>query len=52
MISFVVVCHSQKAAKESLNKFVNANDIVTGNARLNFAFVATLFVRQMRFYDH
>lgn len=34
-----------QAAKESLNKFVNANDIVTGNARLNFAFVATLFVR-------
>jgi len=33
----------KEANKEKLDKFVNASDIVKGNARLNFAFVATLF---------
>lgn len=32
-----------EAAKQKLNKFINAGDIVKGNARLNFAFVANLF---------
>jgi hypothetical protein len=32
-----------EAAKQKLNKFINATDIVKGNARLNFAFVASLF---------